>query len=100
MSERVDAPVRPRAAVVAATFCAVVLLTALELIVVGLEMDRAARITTLAGLLMAKVGLVLVVFMRAREGRPAVRLALTAIVLAAGAAIVLMLETIFRVGVR
>ena len=51
-----------------ATFVALVGLTALELIVVGLGTERAARITTLAGLLMAKVGLVLSFFdARARE---------------------------------
>jgi len=74
-------------------------LTSLELVVVGLDMERAERITTLAGLLMAKVMLVLAFFMRARTSRPAVRLALAAIALAVAAAVVLMLEMVFRVRV-
>jgi hypothetical protein len=61
---------------------------------------RAARITALAGLLMAKVGLVLAFFMRARASRQASWLALVAIGFAAAVAVVLMLETVYRVGVR
>jgi len=94
------APARPRGAAIAAMFAALVLLTSLELVVVVvLDMDRAERITTLAGLLMAKVMLVLLFFMRARVSQLVVRLALAAIALAATAAIVLMLETVFRVSV-
>ena len=52
------------------------------------------------GLLMAKVGLVLSFFMRARASRRASWLALTAIVAAAGFAVVLMLEMVFRVNVN
>ncbi len=91
---------RPRGAAIAAMFAVLVALTSLELVVVVvLDMERAERITALAGLLMAKVMLVLLFFMRARVGHLAVRLALTAIALAATAAIVLMLETVFRVSV-
>ena len=43
------APRRPRGAAIAAMFVALVALTSLELVVVGLEMERAERITTLAG---------------------------------------------------
>ena len=82
-----------------ATFAALVGLTALELIVVGLGMERAARITTLAGLLMAKVGLVIFLLMRARENRRGARLLLTAIAFGAGVAVVLMLETAYRVAI-
>jgi hypothetical protein len=82
------------------TFVALIALTAGELTVVDLEVGRAARITALAGLLMAKVGLVLSIFMRARARRYASWLALTAIGLAVGAAVVLMLETVSRVLVR
>ena len=75
-------------------------LTACELVVSGMEdAGRAARITALAGLLMAKVGLVLSFFMRARASRRAARLTLLAIGVAAGVAVVLMLETVFRVNV-
>jgi hypothetical protein len=80
-----------------ATFAALLGLTALELIVVGLGMERAARITALAGLVMAKVGLVLFFLMRARENRRGARLLLTAIAFGAGVAVVLMLETAYRV---
>ena len=101
MSDSGDAvaPRRPRGAAIAAMFVVLVALTSLELVVVGLDMERAERITTLAGLLMAKVMLVLAFFMRARTSRPAARLALAAIALAAAAAVVLMLETVFRVRV-
>jgi len=75
-------------------------LTACELVVSGMEdAGRAARITALAGLLMAKVGLVLSFFMRRRASRRAARLTLLAIGVAAGVAVVLMLETVFRVNV-
>jgi hypothetical protein len=82
-----------------ATFAALIVLTSLELFVVGLGMPRASRITTLAGLLMAKVGLVLFLLMRARENRRGARLLLTAIGFGAGVAVVLMLETVYRVAI-
>lgn len=91
---------RPTGLALAATFAALVALTSLELIVVaGMDMERAARITTLAGLLMAKAGLVLFFLMRARENWWSARLTLAAIALGAGAAVVLMLETVYRVNV-
>ena len=85
--------------VLGAANVALIGLTSLELIVVGLGMDRAARITTLAGLLMAKVGLVLFLLMRARQHRRSARLLLTAIAFGAGVAVVLMLETAYRVAI-
>jgi hypothetical protein len=88
-----------RRAVLGATFAALIAFTALELIVVGLTMERAARITALAGLLMAKVGLVVFFLMRARANRRSARLTLAAIAFAAGVAVVLMLETAYRVSV-
>jgi cytochrome c oxidase subunit IV len=91
---------RPAGLALAAAFAALVALTAGELVVTGLAAGRAARITALAGLLMAKVGLVLAFFMHARASRRASALALGAIGFAAGSAVVLMLETVFRVGVR
>jgi cytochrome c oxidase subunit IV len=80
-----------------AAFAALLALTACELYVVGSPGDRAVDITALAGLLMVKVGLVLSFFMRARASRHAARLTLLAIALAAGVAVVFMLETVFRV---
>lgn len=85
---------------IVAAFIALVALTSGELMVIGLDAGRAARITALAGLLMAKVGAVLAFFMHARVNRRAAWLALVAIGLAAGAGVVLMLETAYRVTVR
>jgi hypothetical protein len=76
-----------------------VALTCAELIVIGLDADRAARITALAGLLMAKVGAVMAFFMHARANRRAAWFALVAIAFAAGAGVVLLLETAYRVRV-
>ncbi len=94
-------PARPATARLVAAFVALVALTSAELwVVVGLEAGRAARITALGGLLMAKVGLVLSFFMRARASRRASWLALVALAAAAGFAVVLMLEMVFRVNVN
>ena len=81
-------------------FAALVLLTIAELILIGLDLDRAVRVTALCGLLMAKAGLVLAVFLRVRPGRRDPRLALAALFLAAGFAVVLMLEMAFRMRQR
>jgi hypothetical protein len=91
---------RPRVAPLMAAFAALVVMTTGELMVVGLAVGRAARITALAGLLMAKVGLVLSLFMRARASRHASWLALVSIGAAAGFAVVLMLEMVFHVNVH
>jgi hypothetical protein len=93
-------PARPSARAIGLVFAAVALLTMAELIVVGLGIDRASSITALAGLLIAKFGLVLFGVMRARDNRRAAALTLVAVPAAAGIAVVLMLETMFRVGVR
>jgi hypothetical protein len=90
-------PARQSGLALGATFAALIALTSLELIVIGLGIERAVRITALAGLLMAKVGLVLFSLMRARENRRAARLTLVAIVFGAGTAVVLMLESVYRV---
>lgn len=84
---------------IAVAFLALLALTCGELIVVGLEAGRAARITALAGLLMAKVGVVMAFFMHARANRRASWFVLVAIGFAAGAGVVLLLETAYRVGV-
>jgi len=93
-------PARPSRRAVGAIFAAVASLTTLELIVIGLGIERAARITALAGLLIAKVGFVLFGIMRARANRRAAALTLVAFPAATGIAVVLMLETMFLVGVR
>jgi heme/copper-type cytochrome/quinol oxidase subunit 4 len=73
-------------------------LTVAELTVaVALDLDRAARVTALCGLLIAKAGLVLTVFLRVGTRRRDPRLVLAALFLAAGFAVVLMLEMAFRV---
>ena len=91
-----EAAARNGHVVLGATFATLIVLTAAELFVVGLGMERASRITTLAGLLMAKVGLVLVFLMGARENRRSARLLLAAIAFGAGVAVVLLLETAYR----
>jgi heme/copper-type cytochrome/quinol oxidase subunit 4 len=91
---------RPTMTRLAAAFAALVVLTIGELYVAGAPGDRAARITALAGLLIAKVGLVLSFFMHARASRGAAALTLVSIGFAAATAVVLMAETVFRVGAR
>jgi cytochrome c oxidase subunit IV len=92
--------VRPALPALAAAFGVLIALTACELLVAGMAVGRAARITTLAGLMISKFGLVLSFFMHARASRRGAALALVSIGLAAAAAVVLMLETMFRVSVR
>ncbi|HMF43911.1 MAG TPA: hypothetical protein VKQ32_24730 [Polyangia bacterium] len=91
---------RPAAWPLAAAFSALIALTICELLVAGLAAERAARITALAGLLMIKVALVLSFFMQARKRRRSSVGAFVSIAFAAGVAVVLMLETVFRAGVR
>ena len=94
-----SANVRPGAVSIAMAFVVLLALTIGELTVIGLDAGRAARITALAGLLMAKVGVVMAFFMRARANRRASWFVLVAIAFAAGAGVVLLLETAYRVGV-
>ena len=70
---------RPAPLPLAAAFAALAALTGAELLVAGSAVERAARITALAGLMLAKVGLVLAFFMRARVQRRASWLLLVAI---------------------
>jgi len=95
-----DQPEDHRVRATAIGFVAIVALMIAELTVIGLDVDRAVRVTALSGLLMAKVGLVLVVFLRVRFRRRDPRLALAALFLAAGFAVVLMLEMAFRMRQR
>lgn len=81
-------------------FGALVLLAMAELAVPGLAAGRSLRITLLAGLLMAKIGIVFVAFMRVRANRRSTGLLAAALVMAAGFAVVLMLESWYRSGVR
>jgi cytochrome c oxidase subunit IV len=81
-------------------FAALIAMTVAELTVVDLQIGRAARVTVLCGLLLAKAGLVSTVFLRVRLRRRDPRLALAAVLLAAGFAVVLMLETAFRMRQR
>jgi hypothetical protein len=85
----------------ALTFLALAALTVVELKVAASDGAGPGRATTLAGLLIAKVGLVLTLCLRADfRRRSASRLVLIALILAAGAAAVLMLEAAFQARVR
>lgn len=83
-----------------AGFGALLMLTMAELFVPGLAAGRSLRITVLAGLLMAKIGIVLVAFLRVRANRRSTGLLAAALVMAAGFAVVLMVESWYRSGVR
>jgi len=97
MTGDADTASRPATFPLLAVFALLAAMTACELVVPGMDAGRATRITALAGLLIAKVGLVLSFFMRRRASRRAARLTLLAIGVAAAAAVVLMLEMVFRV---
>ena len=90
----------PAAWPLVAAFGALIALTVSELLIAGAAAERAARITALAGVLIAKVSLVLSFFMKARRSRRSSAGAYVSVAFAAGVAVVLMLETMFRVGVR
>ena len=85
----------------ALTFLTLAALTAAELKVAGFGGAGPARATALVGLLIIKVGLVLAFCLRADfRRRSSPRLVLIALILAAGAAAVLMLEAAFQARVR
>lgn len=78
-------------------FAALVAITALELAVVQLPIERAARITALVGLGVTKVATVLMLFMNLRGEPRGLRLGmLLPLLLAPGFAVVLMLDAAFR----
>ena len=80
-----------------AGFLVLVMLTALELGVIRLAVEHAARVTALCGLAMAKAALLLWVFMDLRERPRLVKvLALGPLLLAPGFTIVLMLDAVYR----
>jgi heme/copper-type cytochrome/quinol oxidase subunit 4 len=79
-------------------FLVLVALTALELGAIRFNIERAARVTALAGLAMAKAAVLLFVFMDLRsEARALKLLALVPMVLAPVLTVVLMLDAVFRV---
>ena len=75
-------------------------LTVAELVVAGLDVGGRARVTALCGLLLAKVGIVLAVFLRVGARRRDPRLVLAALLFASSSAAILMLEMAFRVRQR
>jgi caa(3)-type oxidase subunit IV len=81
-------------------FLVLVGLTALELIAIRLDVERAARVTALAGLAMAKVALLLWVFMDLRARSRLVQvLAIAPLLAAPGFTVVLMLDVVYRAAV-
>ena len=79
-------------------FAVLVALTALELGVVRLDAGRAARITALCGLAMAKGAALMLFFMHLRTESRALRsIAALPLVLAPAFAIILMLDALYRV---
>jgi hypothetical protein len=85
----------------ALTFLTLAALTLAELKVAGAGGAGPGRPTTLAGLLVVKIGVVLMLCLRAEfRRRSAARLVLIALIFAAGTAAVLMLEAAFQARVR
>jgi hypothetical protein len=88
------------AAILILAAVAVAALTGAEIAIAGGEIARAAKITALVGLLLAKAGVVGFAFMGLALGLPlgrrSARLTLVAVAVAAGYAVVLMLEAAFR----
>jgi hypothetical protein len=83
-----------------ALFVVLVALTAGEVALALWDGDARLRVTALCGLLLAKAGLLLAYSLRASLRRPGPRLALVALVTAAGFTVVLMLEGAYRAAVR
>jgi heme/copper-type cytochrome/quinol oxidase subunit 4 len=72
----------------------------LELGVIRVDVGRAARITTLCGLAISKVAVLLLFFMQLRTESRALKVAVAVpLVLAPAFAIVLMLEAVHRISV-
>jgi hypothetical protein len=93
--------VPPRTGRLVVALLGLLALTALEVIVVGLPVDRTARITALCGLAMTEALVVLTAFMRIGRESRLLRLALLVpLVLAPSFTVALMLDTAFRVTQR
>lgn len=90
----------PRRGPAVTTYVVLALLTAAEIAVAGAAGPARDRTTALAGLLLAKAGILLAFSLRGTPRRPGPRLALLALVLAVGFAVVLMLEAVYRAGLR
>lgn len=97
-----DRPASVPARGTALTFIVLAALTALELnVAVAPEMGAPLRATLLAGVLIFKIGVVVVFCLRAElRRRSAPRLALAALIMAGIFAAVLMLEAVFQARVR
>jgi heme/copper-type cytochrome/quinol oxidase subunit 4 len=77
------------------------IMTGLEVGLVNLPVDRAARVTALVGLAMTKVLVMLLAFMRlGHESRLLRTAALVPLILAPAFAVALMLDAVFRVTQR
>ncbi|HXJ22164.1 MAG TPA: hypothetical protein VMT03_18220 [Polyangia bacterium] len=96
----VGATERPSRAPSLGAFAVLAILTAAEIVVASSGVGDRPRVTALTGLLLAKAGILLVFSLRASWRRSAPRLALIALLLAVGFTIVLMLESVYRTGVR
>jgi len=81
-------------------FAVLAILTGAEVLVASSGLGDRRRVTALTGLLLAKAGILLVFSLRASWRRSAPRLALIALLLAVGFTVVLMLEAVYRTGVR
>lgn len=79
-----------------ATFLFLLGLTGAELWVATTPAERAARITALAGLLMLKAGVVLMLFMHGRSRLRVSWLVFAGLAVGVGYAVVLMMEAAFR----
>ncbi len=94
-------PAATRARAPALAFAVLGALTAAELRTAGPDLAGPLRATALVGLLILKVALVLMLCLGADfRRRSATRLVLVALALAAGFAVVLMLEAAFQARVR
>jgi cytochrome c oxidase subunit IV len=96
----VAATERPRRSSSLGVFATLAILTAVEILAAISDLEDRLRTTALVGLLMAKAGLLVALSLRASLRRPAHRLALLALPLAAGFTVVLMLEAVYRAAVR
>jgi cytochrome c oxidase subunit IV len=96
----VGATERPRRTPTLGVFAVLAVLTAAEIFVASSSVDDRLRSTALTGLLLAKAGILLAFSLRASLRRSASRLTLLAVLVAVAFTVVLMLEAVYRAGVR
>jgi cytochrome c oxidase subunit IV len=96
----VGATERPRRAPTLGVFAVLAVLTVTEIFVASSSVDDRLRSTALTGLLLAKAGILLAFSLRASLRRSASRLTLLAVLVAVAFTVVLMLEAVYRAGVR